>query len=142
MHQEIDHFGVSIRCGDDLQQTQVTRRVKEVSAAKMFFKIIAPSFCHHVDRDPRRIGSDERAWFAKLFNLIKNLFFDVEPFYHHLNDPIAARDILHVIIKIAGGDALHYVFGVNRRRIAFNGSSQCVIHDLILIAAFRRNVKQ
>ena len=136
MHQEVNNGLIGMRRRDDFEQPQVARRVEKVGAAEMLFKVIAPAFCHQVDGYAGCIGTDKGTRFAVLFYLIINDFLDVEAFYHHFNHPIAGGDILHVVGKIAGGNAFYYVFGKHRARIAFYGCCQKIVYHFVAFGRF------
>src|SRR5690606_41891971 len=74
-----------------------------------FFMVLVPAqtfslSLHDALPISRRIGGHERADFAVLFYLAEHLFFDIQPFDHHFNNPIGRRNRRHVVIEITGGN--------------------------------------
>ena len=105
---------------NDLQQRQVARRVKEVRAAEAGLKVFAPSLGEVLNGDATRVGGDGRARLAVLFDLGKDDLLDVQALDHHFDDPIAAGDAVHVVFKVAGGDAVGKRLAVQRAGLAFD----------------------
>src|SRR5690606_8117560 len=131
VHQEIDHFRLGAGRWNDFEQPQVTGWVKEVRTAEMGFKVVAPPFGHEVYGNARRIGGHERADFAVLFYLAEHLFFDIQPFDHHFNNPIGRRNRRHVVIEITGGNELGVIRAEYRRRIGFEGRLERLVYDAV-----------
>jgi len=71
----------------------------------MLPEVVGAAFRHQMDGDAGSIGSDEGAFFAVAFDLFEELAFDVEPFYHDFNDPVAGRNAGEVVFKVARLDA-------------------------------------
>ena len=80
----------------------------------MFLKIFTTSLCHLADRNAGCIGADDRTRLAVFFDLCKKLLFDVEPFHHHFDHPIAVADFFQIIREIANGDLVCYRVVINR----------------------------
>ena len=56
--------------------------------------------------------------------LFKYFLFNVQPFHHHFQHPVTVAYVLQVIFYIARLYSLRDIFGVNRRRLRFQGSLQ------------------
>ena len=102
VHQEIDHFRSGLFGRDDLQKLQVTGRIEEVRPAEMGTEVIASSFQHAVDRDPRGIRGDDRTWFSDFLDARKDLFLDVQSLDHHLNDPVHIGEPVQMVFEVTG----------------------------------------
>ena len=66
----------------------------------------------------------------------EDLLFDVEPFDHRLNDPIALRQLGGVVVEVAGGHQAGQFLAVEERRLGFGhrrqaGKCQPVPHLLV-----------
>lgn len=65
------------------------------------------SFIHQMDRYTRCIRADQGSRIAEFFHFAENTQFDIQPFHHYFNNPIAGGNIFHVISEIARLDSFH-----------------------------------
>ncbi len=60
-----------------------------------------------MNRNTGCVGTDQGSGFAQFFHFTENALFDIQPFHHHFNDPVAGGNIFHIICEIARLDSFH-----------------------------------
>jgi len=79
----------------------------------MLLEIIASAVGHHMNGNAGSVGSDEGSGLAVLFDVLKDLLFDVEALYYYFYYPVGVGDAVEVVFGIAGFDELSDIFGVD-----------------------------
>ncbi len=103
-----------------------------MSAAKIFLKILAASFRHKVNWNPRGIGSNERSGCPVFFNFLIDLFLDVEVFHDHFNGPVVALDPGHIIGEVSEFYARGKFFTEERCRVRLQGGVVRTLNNPVL----------
>ena len=84
-----------------------------MGAAKILSEIFGPAFTEQVNGNARSIGGDQGARLAELLQFFVQTLFNIQSLHHHFNCPVAGGNVFQVVIKIAGSDPLHRIFGIN-----------------------------
>ncbi len=79
-------------------------------------KVLAATFCHHFYRNPRSVARHNSPRAAVRLHALKKLLLDVQPLYHHLDDPLASGYARQIVLKVAHADPLRCFFREKRVR--------------------------
>src|ERR1043166_5387485 len=110
-------LAAGLRARNDLDQLHIPRRVEEMNSEKMLLEIVGEGLDDRCNRQAARVRRDDRAWFAIIFHLCKELVFDVKIFYDSLYQQIAIIQLLDFVDKIAGPDELRVAGEHERSRL-------------------------
>ena len=141
-HKEVDQRRVAAPVGNDLQQRQVARWIKEVRAAEAGLKVFAPAFGEVANGDATRVRGNGRSGLAVLLHLGKDDLLDVEPLYDDFDDPVAPGDLGHVVFEVARGDALGKSLAIQRAGLGFDAGLEVAIGDGVAGTFFGGKVEQ
>ena len=130
-HQEINDDRIGVRSRNDLQQAQVAGRVKEVRSAEVFSEILATPLSHQVDGNAGGVGGNQCTGFPVALHLFEERAFDIDILDNSLQHPVAGRDILEMIGKVACPDAPSERLAVERCRIRLECVLETGVHDAI-----------
>ncbi len=98
----LDRVGPRLGPAHDLQEPHVARRVEEMRDAEIPLEALRHALDEVAERDGRGVGGDDRALLAVPLDLLVGRALHGQILEHHLDDPVALRQQIQVILKIAG----------------------------------------
>ena len=128
---EIEHGGIGVLVGDDLEQGQVARRVEEVRAQEMALEILAASLGDGADGQAAGVGRDDRARFANGIQPGHQVALDRQILDDGLDDPVGIGQSIDVVFEIAGRDQPQVVGVVKLGGAALFESFQVLEHNRV-----------
>ena len=141
-HEEVDQLRGAAGVRDDLQQGEVARRVEEVRAAEAGLEVVAPALGEVADGNAGRVGGDGRAGLAVLLDLLKQDALDVQPLDDDLDDPVAIRNLGHVVLEVARGDAVGEGLPVQGAGLGFDAGLEVPVDGGVARAFLGRQVEE
>ena len=95
------HLGGGVLAGDQLEQPHVADGVEEVGDQEVLAEVLRAALGHAADGQARGVGGDDGPRLADLLDPGEELLLDVEPLHHHLDDPVALRQPVPVVLEVA-----------------------------------------
>ena len=106
----------------------------------MTLHVIVEIIHHRMNRDPRCVRRQNRTRRAMFLHVLEYYLFDFEALGDYLNDPIAIRNLFHVVIEISDLNQIRVRLFIQRSRFRFQQRLLCCISDavpLLLILLIR-----
>jgi hypothetical protein len=102
----VEHRRVGLGRRDQLEQTQVARRIEEVRSEPVAPEVVAATLGEHADRNARRVGADDAAGPPRLVHALEERALGVELLDDALDDPIRFAESRQAVVERRGGDEL------------------------------------
>jgi hypothetical protein len=115
--EEVEDLGLGLLTGHQLEEPHVANGVEEVGDQEVLLKVLRPALGHARYRKPRGVGGDDAPRFADFVDPREDLLLDVEALDHDLDDPVALRQPLPIVLEVADFDQRQEPFGVERGRL-------------------------
>ena len=133
---------IGLRCGNDLDQVHVARRIEEVHAAEARAHISRAGIGQLVDRQAGGIGGENRV-FAKMRRyLVVQVGLPVDAFGDRLDNQIAILQQSQVFIVVGRRDVVGAVLAGQRRGLELFQPVDGPAGDGALVAFFRRQIEK
>jgi len=140
--QLVDHHGVGVFGGDQLQQRHVARRVEEVDAQEARTQLLGQHIGHGRDGQTGGVGGQDGGVVDEGSDLLVQIFLPVQTFGDRFNDQVAATQLFEVL----------FVVGLLNQHGVFDDAQRCGLHllevldglgdDAVLGAFFGGQVEQ
>jgi len=109
-------LGIRVSGGDDLQQLQVARGVKEVRPQKVRTDRRGEKIGQGCDRKSRGVGAQDRSGSQNRSQALVKRFLDLQIFRDRLDYPVKPRKIFEVVLQIPRGNQVSIPGAVKCRR--------------------------
>jgi len=127
----LDHLGVGLPAGHNLHQPHIARRIEEMGDQETPFEVIGQDLGHLVDRQAAGVGAEDRGGGDVRGDLLQQLELDRHVLDHHLDDPVAGRQLGQVILEVADLDQVDVFRQVERRRFHLDQSLEAALGDAV-----------
>ena len=101
---ECDHFGVGFRTGDHFQQVHVPGGIEEMRAQEVAPELRREALHDLGQRNSAGAGGDNRRGLRNRFYAAPHSALDLEILGDGLDDPVAACNLVEIVVEIAGLD--------------------------------------
>ena len=131
--ERFDHFGARCGAGNDFDQLQVARRIKEMRAGPVLLQFVGQALGDAVPTGQAGgIGGDDRAGLATCGDAREQRALDLQIFGDDFDDPVGFGAELQIVFEISGDDAvLAGRWREKRGGPRFHGSGQARANDAV-----------
>ena len=138
----VQHSGIGVARGDQLDQVHVARRVEEMDAAEVRAQVRRQAFGQAVDRQARGVGSDDRIRRDERSDLAIEVVLPLHLLGDGLDDQVAALQLFQMLLVVGRVDIGDTVLGRQRRRLQLLEAIDGLLDDAVRVAFLGRKVEK